>query len=156
MNKAIPVFALAVTAAVSAYAFQSKGDLKKISLERTPCFGACPIYKVTLNPDGTVVYEGKRFVEKIGKYEARVNADDVQRINDIVNKLEFWKLKGKYTAQITDMPSAIVTVETAARKKTTDNYGNQGPTELWAIEQLIDKVVAGASEWKKVGDLDRQ
>lgn len=155
MNKAIPVIGLSIVAAVSAYALKSQGTLKKISLERTPCFGACPTYKVTLNPDGTVIYEGKRYVEKLGRYEARVNAEDVQRINNIVNKLEFWKLKNKYTARITDMPSAIVTVETSERKKTTDNYGNQAPTELWAIEQLIDKVVAGASEWRKVGDLER-
>lgn len=144
------IAAIAVAGVVPAYSHFQKSDLKEISLERTPCFGACPIYKVTLKPDGKVVYEGKRFVDKIGRYEAQVNSEDVQRINEIVHKLGYWKLKDKYTAQITDMPSALVTVVTEKKSKTTDNYGNQGPTELWAIEQLIDKVVAGAQDWKKI------
>ncbi len=141
---------LAIAGAVPPYRLFQKSDLQEVSLERTPCFGACPTYKVTLKPDGKVVYDGKRFVDKIGKYEAQVNPEDVQRINEIVNKLGYWKLKDKYTAQITDMPSALVTVVTEKKSKTTDNYGNQGPTELWASEQLIDKVVAGAQDWKKI------
>lgn len=141
---------IAALAIIPALAFAHKSDLKEISLERTPCFGGCPIYKVTLKPDGTVIYDGKRFVEKIGKYEGQVTPEDVIKIRDVATKLDFWKLKDKYTAQITDMPSAIVTIDAGDKKKTTDNYGGQGPTELWAIEQLIDKVVDGVREWKKI------
>lgn len=37
-------------------------------LERTPCFGKCPIYSISLYSDKTVFYEGKRFVDSIGSF----------------------------------------------------------------------------------------
>ena len=37
-----------------------------ITLERTACFGTCPIYKLTVYGDGRVEYEGERFVTVTG------------------------------------------------------------------------------------------
>lgn len=36
-----------------------EGD--SIRYETGPCFGACPVYAVTVRPDGSGVFEGKRF-----------------------------------------------------------------------------------------------
>ena len=44
------------------------GPLTEISLERTPCFGSCPVDKVVLRPDGTATYIGRRFVERVVNY----------------------------------------------------------------------------------------
>lgn len=122
----------------------------EISLERTPCFGACPVYKVTLKPDGTVRFHGTRFVDKPGDYEGKVDPEDVAKVVVLAEKLGFWNLKDKYTANITDMPGALVTIDTGEKEKTTNNYADQGPAELWAIEQLIDSVNKSVREWKKV------
>jgi hypothetical protein len=32
-----------------------------ITYETSPCFGACPVYSVTVRPDGTGTFEGRRF-----------------------------------------------------------------------------------------------
>ena len=37
-----------------------------ITLQRTACFGACPVYTVSIYADGTVAYNGERFVEVEG------------------------------------------------------------------------------------------
>ncbi len=37
-----------------------------ISYESGPCFGACPVYKVTVNPDGNGTFEGRRFTAVTG------------------------------------------------------------------------------------------
>ena len=34
----------------------------RITLERGPCFGTCPVYSVTLDGSGAVLFEGRRFV----------------------------------------------------------------------------------------------
>ena len=34
-----------------------------ITLERTACHGTCPIYKLTIEGNGTVIYEGQDFVQ---------------------------------------------------------------------------------------------
>ena len=42
-----------------------EGD--SIRLETAPCFGTCPVYAVTVKPDGTGVFEGKRFTAVSGE-----------------------------------------------------------------------------------------
>ena len=41
-----------------------EGD--SISYETGPCFGTCPVYTVTIRPDGTGTFEGKRFTAVTG------------------------------------------------------------------------------------------
>lgn len=39
-----------------------------ITLETGPCFGSCPVYRVTVRADGTGVFEGKRFTAATGEH----------------------------------------------------------------------------------------
>ncbi|MFN8449836.1 MAG: DUF6438 domain-containing protein [Anaerolineae bacterium] len=45
-----------------------------LTLERTACFGACPVYTVTIytDTDGTVVYNGEHFVDVEGEQTRRL------------------------------------------------------------------------------------
>ncbi|WP_404337023.1 DUF6438 domain-containing protein [Sphingomonas sp. MMS12-HWE2-04] len=47
----------------------SHGRSKPISItyETGPCFGRCPVYAVMVRPDGTGVFEGKRFTAVTGE-----------------------------------------------------------------------------------------
>jgi len=40
----------------------SSGDITEVTLERTPCFGACPEDTLILRKDGTAAYLGRRNV----------------------------------------------------------------------------------------------
>ncbi|MBC9033041.1 hypothetical protein IAG41_11605 [Sphingomonas sp. JC676] len=42
-----------------------EGD--SITYETGPCFGACPVYSVTVRPDGSGVFTGKRFTAVTGE-----------------------------------------------------------------------------------------
>jgi hypothetical protein len=44
------------------------------------------------------------------------------------------------------MPAVYTSVTKRDRRKVIRNYANAGPTKLWAIEQLIDKLLLEA-EW---------
>ena len=43
-----------------------------ITYETSPCFGSCPVYRVTVQPDGTGTFEGRRFtaVEGVRAFSA--------------------------------------------------------------------------------------
>ena len=43
------------------------GGVPSISYETGPCFGACPVYRVTVNADGTGLFEGRRFTAVTGE-----------------------------------------------------------------------------------------
>jgi hypothetical protein len=48
----------------------------KISYETGPCFGACPVYKVTIDSSGQGLFEGRRFTTVEG--ERRFTASPAQ------------------------------------------------------------------------------
>ena len=125
-------------------------NVKEVSLERTPCFGGCPIYKVTIKQDGTIIYTGTRFVDRIGKYKTQVMPDTLKKISVALKRLEFNKLKSKYSLPITDQASQIVTVVSDTGTKTVSEYGHSGPAELWAVQSMIDGVLQNARGWEKI------
>src|SRR6187200_1158641 len=45
--------------------------ITEIGLERTACFGKCPIYSVVIKSDGSVQYTGEKFVERLGKHRGK-------------------------------------------------------------------------------------
>ena len=51
----------------SGTAGQARADSAlRITLQRGPCFGTCPVYSVTLDSSGAVLFEGRRFVADTG------------------------------------------------------------------------------------------
>ena len=44
-----------------AYPPPSAGMVETITYETGPCFGACPVYTLTVRSDGTGIFEGRRF-----------------------------------------------------------------------------------------------
>ena len=48
-------------------------EADSIRYETSMCFGACPVYAVTLRPDGTGIFEGKRFTTVTGTREFKLS-----------------------------------------------------------------------------------
>jgi len=128
-------------------AAQTKTTVSEIVLERTPCFGSCPVYKVTLKPDGTILYQGIRFVPRIGKFTAQIYGFD--RIAALVDRFQLNKMKDRYAVTYTDQATTDTTIKTSAGTKTISVYGPSGPDELWAFDKAIDGLVADARNWEK-------
>lgn len=128
---------------------KNQSQITEITLERTACFGTCPIYKVTLKRDGTATYVGKQFVERTGTYSGKFYG--FERLAQLIESRGYFDLKDNYTINATDLPSTVTSVVRAGRRKTITNYGDTGPVELWGIEQAIDGVLAN-TKWEKVSD----
>ncbi len=43
------------------------GGVASIAYETEPCFGACPVYRVTVSRDGSGLFEGRRFTAVTGE-----------------------------------------------------------------------------------------
>lgn len=150
------VLALILTALAQKGGSNSQADRRRggeqiteITLERTACFGTCPMYKVTLKADGTFTYEGKEYVEHKGRYKGRFYG--FNRLAQLVEKYGYFSMKDDYSVSMTDLPSTITSVVRNGRRKRITNYGDSGPLELWAIEQAVDGVLANA-KFEKAAD----
>ncbi|MDT5121699.1 MAG: hypothetical protein QOC96_1181 [Acidobacteriota bacterium] len=121
---------------------QNKDQITEITLERTTCFGTCPNYTVTLRRDGTITYNGIRFVEMTGTYQGQVYG--FERLAQLITSAGYFNLKDNYSRPITDMPSTITSVVMNGKRKTITNYADTGPVELWGIEMAIDGMLKSA------------
>jgi hypothetical protein len=117
----------------------------KISLERTACFGRCPVYKVTVSGDGKVEYEGKDHVKEKGLRSSKIDEKLFLRLMKKVDEIGFFKLDDRYEGLVTDLPTRITTVTKGELSKTVRNYYG-GPKGLHDLEQLIDEVT-NSTQW---------
>lgn len=57
-------------------------------------------------------------------------------------------MEDTYSCPVTDFPNVYTMVKMRGKQKVVKNYANAGPSKLWAIEQLIDKLLLEA-EWEQ-------
>ena len=98
----------------------------EIRLTRGVCFGFCPDYTVTINGDGQVRYEGRRFVNAVGERTATIPREDVARLVARFDEIGFDRLRDAYRAQVTDLPTYTVALTRNGRTKTVVDYGGTG------------------------------
>ncbi|UCD09975.1 MAG: hypothetical protein JSU79_04865 [Dehalococcoidales bacterium] len=122
-----------------------------ITLERTACYGFCPIYSLTIHGDGTVIYEGKDFVETVGRVETVISTEKVEQLISEFEKVNYDSLKDTYTEKtITDAPSVITSITRNGKTKTIEHYHGDfnAPEELTNLEDKIDEIV-NSEQWIK-------
>jgi hypothetical protein len=126
-----------------------------VTLERTPCFGTCPVYQVAVSRSGVVRFVGKNHVAQEGEATAKIPA---ARVEGLLRELEaggYFGLADAYVVDspacgqyATDSPTVITSASAGGRTKSIrHDYGcNAAPGELGRLERLIDEV-AGTSRW---------
>ncbi|NJR65725.1 MAG: hypothetical protein HC772_10975 [Leptolyngbyaceae cyanobacterium CRU_2_3] len=149
-----PLLALTLNAALPIAVAQTPtySDLV-ISLERTACFGTCPIYQLTVYGDGRVTYEGRAFVSVQGRQTAQISPAQVQQLVQAVEAAQFFSLADQYTTDATDLPGAWTSVTLNGQSKRIWHYGATGhsgldnaPRSLTELEQAID-TIANSQQW---------
>lgn len=100
-----------------------------IKYKKGACFGQCPVYNITVSPEGKLTYVGKRFVDKEGTYKR------------VLSKKEFRKLKRKFKrAKISK-----ITME--------ENQIQDAASNTFAYEDQMIKLVMGTpKKLKKAED----
>jgi hypothetical protein len=115
-----------------------------ITLERTPCFGTCPSYMVSLFGNGTFVYTGTRCVEVKGVKKGKISTTAVKKLVRAFETAHFTSMNDSYDEMmITDMPSAIVSFSQNGQKKQVYHYKGDmnAPAGLPFLENAIDAAV---------------
>lgn len=137
------LFALILAAAlIGQTAAQPKVE---ITLSRTACFGMCPEYTVAMTDDGTVTYNGRKFVRIAGVHSWKIDPAAVQALADEMVKNGFFDLQNSYSSGMTDHPTVYTTLLLNGRYKAVRDYIT-GPPELKEIERRID-IVAGTKPY---------
>lgn len=57
-------------------------ERETITYATQPCFGFCPVYSVTVSPDGEGMFEGERHVDATGSHAFRIDPATYRRFAD--------------------------------------------------------------------------
>ena len=115
---------------------KSKDKLEIISLEKTACFGTCPIFKITIYNNGETNYIGKKFVKKPGNHKLNLKQKEIDLILKKAKKINFQNLKKEYTENISDLPTTYIMI----KNKTIKNHFG-APDKLKELETLIERII---------------
>jgi hypothetical protein len=121
----------------------------RLSLERRPCFGTCPVYTVTLERTGAVIFEGRRFVADTGTHTGSIPAARADSLFRALDAAGWFRFADRYAMGqpgcehfATDLPSVITEVRMDGRVKRVEHDHGCGdaPAALDELERRIDEV----------------
>jgi hypothetical protein len=123
-----------------------------ITLERTACFGRCPVYRLAVTPAGAMTYEGIANVRRIGAATGQVPADRVTSLLNELERADYFSFADSYTSNdlscgryATDLPTVITTVTLQGRtKRIVHDHGCAAPGALELLERRIDEVLGSS------------
>jgi hypothetical protein len=139
-------------------------DLDSIVLERGPCFGFCPMYRLVIEGSGRIRY---RNVDEDQVRTDSIAPDAVERLAERAVDAGFYALPERIiddpalcSRPATDHPGVIVSIFSRTSAKTVDHYtgcsveGTDSPTHapaivrLIALENMIDST-ANVERWRR-------
>ena len=125
-------------------------DSAVVTLERTSCFGTCPVYLVTASANGGIRFEGKSHVPHPGSAVGQVPK---ARLDSLLAELDaggYFGFEEAYVAgspacgnAATDLPTVTTSVRLDGRTKRIEHYRgcSAAPQALSQLEERIDEVL---------------
>jgi ankyrin repeat protein len=110
-----------------------------ITLQRTGCFGSCPLYTVTVSTDG-IVFEGGGYVVASGKHQDTVDPDEVRKLAKRFVAADFYSMDAMYRAGVTDNPTYVLSIAIDGQAKKVVDYVGSWEGMPAVITELEDEV----------------
>jgi hypothetical protein len=103
-------------------------------INRTPCYGKCPVFTIELFNNGIVKYHGVAYVDKKGNFTAKASAEFIKTIQDKALSIKYLALENKYPIA----PVAIADLPVTTTYIRLGNVGKQIIDNFDAPRELID------------------
>lgn len=113
------------------------------TLERTGCYGECPVYRLTVSNDGSVVYVGTRWVKVLGRQVYHLPEARLAELEAAFERANFAQLRDYDRVESTDDDWAHLSFRYGATFKRVRHYhgDNAAPPALSSLEDEFDRIV---------------
>jgi Domain of unknown function (DUF6438) len=109
-------------------------------INRTPCYGKCPVFTIELFDNGIVKYNGVAFVDKKGIFTAKVTPEFIANIQSQAQSIKYLSLENKYPISpvvIADLPTTTTFIRIGGEgKQITNNF--DAPRDLIDFENWLE------------------
>jgi len=128
----------------------TNGDMiakeKMLVFSKGGCFGRCPIYDMTIYSNGYVEYEGKRFTNRLGLHNKKLDSSTMTAIKSACKSANLWDCPDKYETRIPDLPSSEVTYFEDGKEKTVW-WKEQADDGVKSLGKILDAIGKDEEGW---------
>ncbi|MDQ1163069.1 hypothetical protein QE422_003437 [Chryseobacterium sp. SORGH_AS 447] len=159
-------YILSLFAVILLFSCQSQkanSKYSRIEYEAGACFGSCPIFKITINPDRTAVLEAEHFnfskgfsksefdKPREGTFKGTIKETDYNALIALLNNLNVKSLNEKYGERnVTDLPTSYLRIQFAdGTTKHVEDYGKRGTEKLAELYKFFEDLRHN-QQWTKV------
>ncbi len=119
-----------------------------ISMKKTACYGSCPVYEIEIFSNLEVKYLGEKFVDKTGKYTARITQQHLDDLKSTFDEAAFFEMEDEYVSAVSDLPTTYVYYSDGKKFKKIKDYTG-APEELKSLERKISELL-NTLKWSRV------
>ncbi len=113
--------------------YENKNQPKEIiklslNMKKYGCFGTCPIYDLTIQSDGKVIFEGKKYTKTKEKAESKIDKEKIKQLIFEIEEANFFSFDNVYNYDskncpelVTDNPTIILTIKLNEKEKTINH-----------------------------------
>lgn len=131
------LLSLSVMSAEKCKKKSAAGDMSNlITLETGACFGFCPVFRLEVLNNGRVRYEGKRFVEKVGKDSFQLTEVELKQLKTRIKEVNLWQYPDMIKTDIMDAPFATIVAWQDGKSKSVRGSIDR-PAPLLQLEALL-------------------
>lgn len=124
------------------------------TIDRTPCYGSCPSYRVTVSSDGRVTWYGQSHVKTMGQATATLTGAQLKALRAAFEAAHYLDLTDDFACrEVTDHPWVHTSFSDGKREKKIRHYhgcsSKPDRAHLEALNTLegeIDRIV-GTARW---------
>lgn len=154
---------IAIVVLFSCQTQKMESKYSTIEYEAGACFGSCPIFKITIHPDKTAVFEAEHFnfskgfnksdfnKPREGTFRGNIKEKDYKKLIALIDGLDIKTMNDKYGRRnITDMATSYVRIKFAdGSSKEVEDYGKNGSPKLVEVYKFFEDLRTN-QDWKKV------
>jgi hypothetical protein len=76
VRRIVPYLQLTAVFFVAATAVRAEVPFERITVERGPCLGTCPVYRFVMNSDGVGLFDGRKFTTASGVHRFAITPEE--------------------------------------------------------------------------------
>ncbi|TDQ23820.1 DUF6438 domain-containing protein [Tenacibaculum caenipelagi] len=117
----------------------NKEENTLLSIRKTQCFGDCPVYSVSIDKEGNVIYNGIEYVLEKGIHKFTLSEEQLNELNNKLSKKDFSSFKDVYNnPKVQDLPSTYIIHN---GKQIQIRLWNGIPDELIDIHEYVEGIL---------------
>ncbi len=121
-----------------------------LSIEKTPCFGQCPIFKMELLDSSSLKFNAVRFMDVNGNFEGDLSRKSYTDLKELASNVNWNGLQKEYLTGYSDLPSTILSYSAIDGDTTVVRYeSNIAPENVSKLGTRLSQIQK-TTTWKSV------